>query len=135
MQANLRALGHNVDEGQLVDMLRSIDIGEVLARSTGGTPISIQRQQAQPSPGPSASTAADAPTSSQLRREGLVDSRDISADQSSDTAQASTYTQSSSSRQHSISRSRCLSDVSLDSRSISSLEVMQQIIKHDVIAL
>lgn len=62
VRANLRALGHDVDEGQLVSMLESIDINEILGRSARGTHDTESRQQAQPVASyASESTAVTAP--------------------------------------------------------------------------
>lgn len=57
VQANLRALGHNVDEAQLIGMLKSIDISEVLGRSARGTPESVPQAGAGSQSSASASTA------------------------------------------------------------------------------
>lgn len=128
VQANLRALGHDVDEGQLLGMLRSIDISEVLGRSARGTPESVARQQAQPSAG-SASSASN--TTMSQRTYAAEDGENTirsPADGRSDETRISDGVASMSSLRHSaIGTESYLSDVSADSRS----ELSFQVIKHE----
>lgn len=58
VQANLRALGHDVNEAQLVSMLRNIDISEVLGRSARGTRDSAAPHQEEPVASSASSVAA-----------------------------------------------------------------------------
>ena len=78
VQANLRALGHDVDEAQLVSMLRNIDISEVLGRSTRGTQDSAAPHQEEPVASSASSVAA---ASDELqRRTDRSSTSDVSLD-------------------------------------------------------
>jgi hypothetical protein len=128
VQANLRALGHDVDETQLVSMLRNIDISEVLGRSTRGTQDSAAPHQAEPVARSASSVAA---ASDELpRRTDRSSVSDVSLDRRSQKSSNGTVASTRARKQR--SRSSCResyrSDVTADSHGETHLSVRQLLV-------